>query len=308
MQGREHLGVGIVATGAVLWGARALGLPLEPAQVAAGVVLAGVGSLAPDIDQPQSMISNGIPATMFVVGVLMAGGPPVARMLAAKNDVWSAVFSGLWEAAAPLIPLGLLLIVMALAMVSASRVARAQFKHRGEMHSLTLAGVGIIPGLLLCAVLRLPVWAGLLFGLGWASHLLADATTPAGLDHLFWTFRAPGAVLSRGLAAGLLGLLMIFGLIGWVQSSSAILGALPHSSAAAPATGNVALARQRLVESSPEIAASLVKPDEPIIAASGANTSYTWERLQKTTDGAVSVKTITLTLDAAGNVVGVDQH
>ncbi len=216
MQGREHLGVGIVATGAVLWGARALGLPLEPAQVAAGVVLAGVGSLAPDIDQPQSMISNGIPATMFVVGVLMAGGPPVARMLAAKNDVWSAVFSGLWEAAAPLIPLGLLLIVMALAMVSASRVARAQFKHRGEMHSLTLAGVGIIPGLLLCAVLRLPVWAGLLFGLGWASHLLPTRHTGRTRSSLL-DVQSPGAVLSRGLAAGLLGLLMIFGLIGWVQ-------------------------------------------------------------------------------------------
>lgn len=306
MQGREHLAIGMVATGTVLWGAHAVGLPLEPGPVVAGVVLAGVGSLAPDIDQPQSMISNGIPATLFALGVCMAAGAPLMKMMAARNDVWSAVFSGLGQFAAPLVPVGLLFILLALVMLFASRAVRAQFKHRGEMHSLTLAGAGIILGLLMCAVLRLPAWVGILFSLGWVSHLVADATTPAGLSELFWPFEVPGVVLGRGVAATLLILVMVLGLAGWVQASGAMLSSLAHG--AAPATGNVALARERLAEASPEIEASLVKPDEPIIEAVGANTSYTWERLQKTTDGAVLVRTITLTLDSTGNVVGVDQR
>lgn len=240
----------------------------------------------------------------------MAGGAPAMKLMAARDGMWSAVFSSIGQLAAPFVPLGVLFIMLALAMLFAARMVRGQFRHRGEMHSFTLAGAGAIMGLLVCAVFHLAAWVGLAFGFGWAMHLVADATTPAGLEEPLWPFDVAGVALGRGPAAVSLALVVVLGLAGWVHVSGAMLDARAPRAASVPTrvVGNVPLARQRLAEASPEIEASLASPDAPTIGVVGSNTTYTWDRLQQTTAGAVTVRKITLTLDSAGNIVGVDQR
>lgn len=183
MNGGFHMAVGAGSAAAVLYATRALGAPVEPVTIGIGAIAAGVGALMPDMDHPSSTASRGLPrklareakgilVPLVVMGVVLAavGGPEAAR--------------GIYRAFAPAIELGVNVLMVATALFVLSWITRMFTGHRGATHSIVftlgasmLASVG-------CAILSIPVGYGLLFGWGWATHLMGDALTPTGLTGL----------------------------------------------------------------------------------------------------------------------------
>ena len=71
MNGGAHLVIGAATAGLGLWGAQKIGLPLESGTILGGALIAGIGSLAPDIDHPRSTISRGLPMELLYRGLLL---------------------------------------------------------------------------------------------------------------------------------------------------------------------------------------------------------------------------------------------
>lgn len=104
---------------------------------------------------------------------------------------------------------------------------------------------------------------------------------------LWWLFVGPG-----------LSLLVRYALSGFTDSGGVAVTAVPK---AAPMVED---AKTALQEIDPVKYAALADPDHPRVATVAQGTTFTWEYVQAS-GNAAQVKTISLTLDANGQVVGV---
>lgn len=313
MNGPEHLGIGVASAGLVLWGAQIAGAHLTLGTALVGAAVAGIGALAPDIDHPQAFIGNRIPMGLLTIGLLFVLTPVALGAAASSGGMFAVALTQVTQSAASLPKWGALLLVVGGLLAGVSIAVTRSIDHRGPVHSLVVGGCATAVSLILFAVLGLAPWFGVLFGLGWLTHLMADAITHDGLACLFWPAIQPDLAGGSKPFGIFLIPLVLFGLTGWAVSAPALLSSsLPRSSgasstsvAAPPKTASVSLARQRLREASPEIAGALTNPANPVVASNGANTSYTWQYLRKLASNAVVVKTIKVTLDASGHIIGV---
>lgn len=320
MNGPEHLGIGVVSAGLVVWGAQAAGAPLTLGTAVAGAVAAGIGALAPDMDHRLAFIGNRIPAGLMTVGVMLVIGPWALGAASASGGSFAAVWGPLSQQVTSLPKWGWLLLAVATLLFVISAAVTRSFDHRCQVHSLAVGGGATLVSLVVFLVLGFTPWFSLLFGLGWLTHLMADSTTHDGLPYLFW----PGISPERAGSTRAFGIfvipLLLFGLTGWFVSGPSLLSSsrflslgvsaapagVPSAPTGAPVTANVSLARQRLREASPKIASALTNPDRPVVVVDGARTSYAWKYLSKIAPNKVAVKTIKVTLDASGHLIGVD--
>lgn len=297
-----------MSAGLVLWGAQATGTAMSTEAILVGAVAAGVGSLAPDIDHPQSLIGRRIPATLVATGVMLLLIP--VALQATSGGLFAAVWTELLTMSSSIVKWGILAVVVGAALLTLSGKTTAGTRHRGPVHSLAVGVVATVAVFIIGALLRCGPWIAPLFAVGWLSHLAADATTPNGLPYLLWPLgNSTGSPIGRGVPLAIMLALIASGLAGWSrvvpawqQSATA---AAPQVSRTAAAV-DVTLARQRLREAAPEIESALVNAEAPVVTQDGTNTSFSWEYLQRQAPNAVAVKTITITLDNAGHIVGVD--
>ena len=133
MKGRAHLAIGLVAAGGAAWGLQRGGVDVAPAVAAAGFAAAAAGSLAPDIDHRDSLVSWRIPATIFAAGAAMLVASLAPGWLPA---VWRHPVAPLMEAI-PLEPAGLLLMGMA---VLPARMACSPGRGRSRCAMAVAAG------------------------------------------------------------------------------------------------------------------------------------------------------------------------
>jgi len=70
------------------------------------------------------------------------------------------------------------------------------------------------------------------------------------------------------------------------------------------ATPDVAAAQAALRDADPNIYRALVDSDHPVVSSDGGNVAYQWEYLEKAGKGSVKVKTIRITLDGRGSIIG----
>lgn len=193
MNGSQHFVIGILTTGAGLMLAHSLaGLQLE------AVLVAGIGALMPDIDHPHATISNSIPKMLIVeafrhfllpvlviMGLLMIG-PILTKGPAGIFEIIQMIYQ--WSYVHIMVEIGVVIIVVAIAFMFASTLISVLFGHRGATHSLLFAVGATILAIVGSVLVNIAWWYGLLFGWGWMSHLIADATTEMGLPALFWPF------------------------------------------------------------------------------------------------------------------------
>jgi hypothetical protein len=116
-------------------------------------------ALAPDIDHPCSTISKGLPRQMWRAGVDI-----LAPILAI--GLFFGVFGGREVAAkllasfAPVLKMGLAVIVPAILLVLISLVVRSVTGHRGATHSLVFALAATVAASLVCAGVGVDCWYG----------------------------------------------------------------------------------------------------------------------------------------------------
>lgn len=318
MNARDHLIIGIVSAGVALGTAELAGGELGPFGLVVGPTIAGVGALAPDIDHKDSWIGSRIPLTLGGLGLMLLFMPLIFTVAGKSDGMMSAIWEPVSAYYGTMLRWGALLLGIAALLLAVSILVTRSVRHRGATHSLTLAvGAGLV-AFLISLVTGLGPWMGLMFGLGWTSHLIGDAITPHGLPSLLWPLtpeREKGAMRSFGF---LLIPLLIFGMLGWWQvvRRDETVPTAPQSVVSTPAstpvraseTVDVALARQQLRDAAPDIEAALVHPDEPKVSTEGDWTSYTWEYVQQDEAASAWVKSITITLDASGNLVGATQQ
>lgn len=121
--------------------------------------------------------------------------------------------------------------------------------------------------------------------------------------------RSPAAGAMRWFGFLLIPLVAL-GIFGWFQGGEAGLFRQAESISADEqvgehvVVGDVPLARQRLREASPEIEQALVDPDNPAVSVQGDMTTYTWQYIRQTDPASATVKTIAITLDGSGLLVG----
>jgi len=320
VNGPEHWGIGVASAGLVVWGAQAAGAPLTLGTAIAGAVAAGIGALAPDIDHRLAFIGNRIPMGLMTVGLMLVLGPWALGAASGSGGSFAAVWGPLSQQVASLPKWGWLLLAVATLLLVISAAVTRSFDHRCQVHSLAVGGGATLVSLVVCLVVGSTPWLALLFGLGWLTHLMADSSTPDGLPYLFWPGNDPDVAGSTKVFGIFVIPLLLFGLTGWFVSGPSLLSSsrllfpgasatpagVPSVPAGAPVGANVSLARQRLTEASPEIASALTSPDSPVVVVDGARTSYAWEYLSKIAPNKVVVKTIKVTLDASGHLIGVD--
>ena len=189
MNGGAHLVIGAATAGLGLWGAQKIGLPLGSETIWVGAFIAGVGSLAPDIDHPGSTISRGLPRELLSRGLPLLLLPVmlvVASLLMGDSLGAFRIVQSLFRI--PFIQWGLIIVVLALVLMATSAIATILFGHRGATHSLLFAAGATCIVTFVCQFFNAAWWYGLLFGWGWLLHLLADATTEMGLPAMFWPF------------------------------------------------------------------------------------------------------------------------
>lgn len=175
------IGAGTVLVAGI--GVQALGGSVSFGTLALAVAAAAVGSLAPDLDHPWSLVSFSIPVA------LLGYGGVFLLMPLFRSD--SGMFAGMIDALvmSPRHRAVAWLSVMAgILLFGLSFTAGAALGHRGPVHSL-LFGLGATVSVLMATlVLSGPLWVPLMFAWGWATHLAADATTKMGLPCLLWPF------------------------------------------------------------------------------------------------------------------------
>lgn len=174
------------------------GLQLELGPALGAVLVAGIGALAPDIDHPHATISNGIPKMlitgafkhflwpMFVLVSVLAIGPILKKGPLGVFETIQTMYQSPY--AQLMINTGIVIIGVGLVFIFASILISTLFEHRGATHSLLFALGATIFAIVGSILLNIAWWYGLLFGWGWISHLIADATTEMGLPALFWPF------------------------------------------------------------------------------------------------------------------------
>ena len=261
MNGGRHFMIGAATAGFGLWALSAAGADLTAPIILAGAATAGLGALGPDSDHSQSTISRSLPTEllgkglallllplMFVVMVGVSGGASVAAKVAAPFT--------------PFFRWGLLLAIPSIALMMWSKYATRAFGHRGPTHSLVFALGSAVFVSAACIGFGVAWWFGLLFGLGWLTHIAADSTTKMGVQAVAWPFSDEPTIWP------MLGVLMVVGVVlggvGWL-SGWGLERLVPSATAAAVSPSqstllaNPVLARQRLSEAEPRIAAALVE-------------------------------------------------
>lgn len=279
-----------------------------------GPVIAGIGALAPDIDHKDSWIGSRIPLTLIGTGLLLLFAPLAFTLSASSDGVMSGAWANLSTHNGSMIKWGALALGIGALLFTVSVLVVRAVSHRGATHSLVLAAAATVVSFLMAMIAGLGPWIGLMFGIGWISHLLADAITPHGLPSLLWPLPAKdiGAMRWVGL---LLIPLVTLGMFGWFQAAEAGLFKQTDSVSAVNEqvgeqvdeqveVGDVPLARQRLREASPEIEQALVNPDNPAVSVQGEMTTYTWQYIRQTDSASATVKTIAITLDGSGLLIG----
>lgn len=90
-------------------------------------------------------------------------------------------------------------------------------------------------------------------------------------------------------------------------STTSSIPQAPASAAAEPeiVRADIGQAKRALKSAEPSVYKNLVRPNEPKTGVDGNRVSYEWEYLDKRGTASVSVERIKITLDAAGNIVGV---
>lgn len=204
MNGGSHLAIGAGSTAAVLWGLRAAGLPIEPAAIGAGALVAGLGALMPDIDHPKSTASRILPRKL-VAEALSLTVLVVALVVFVSSFAGKGAGVSMAAGLAPLLRGATTMLLLGGAFYAISFAVRAFTGHRGATHSFVFAGGATVLAFIGCAVFSVPEWYGVLFGWGWLTHLGADATTRVGLPSLYWPFdsaeAASALILARPPAA-----------------------------------------------------------------------------------------------------------
>ena len=187
MNAGAHLAVGAGAGWLALWGLHSAGVPLEPDVLLAGAIVAGAGALVPDIDHSRSTVSRRIPRRLTREGLRfvapLAAITAVSLALGHKEVADQALTLG-----TPLLRVAELLFVPAAILVAFSLLVSRAFGHRGATHSLVFAAGAGFAVAALCERLGVSWLYGALFGLGWLSHLAADATSRKGVPSLLWPF------------------------------------------------------------------------------------------------------------------------
>lgn len=182
MTGREHMGIGVGATFAVVTAAQMSGHSIDTATAALALAAAAAGSLGPDLDHPNSLAGASIPAALIVYSGLFLLSPWVASLHPALAGLDLSTLGSPWTAAA------WTALVVGLFLFALSWILAATFGHRGPVHSVGFGLAATAMVIILSAVFSAPLWLAIPFAWGWIAHLLADATTPRGLHHAFWPF------------------------------------------------------------------------------------------------------------------------
>ncbi|TLM97966.1 MAG: hypothetical protein FDZ75_03440 [Actinobacteria bacterium] len=314
MRGSNHLVVGAAVCGGTVWALGHVGLTTTPSSVAVAAAVGGFGALAADIDEPRAYASNRIPKTLFnsAVEILVPLGIVVALFWVGGAKAGG----GMAQVFAPFMRWGLLCVLAAGLLFGLSRVASAVTRHRGATHSLAFAVAGAVFAVGFAVAVGAPWYLGLIFGLGWLTHLATDILTPHGLPSILWPFELNSELAGARRAlvtAGVLGLsAVLLGVSGWLLGSIAHRlvapgrgGAVIASESAGPKE-DVELALQRLREASPEIAGTLVEPGAPQVRSQGGVTFYTWSYLDRSADDRVTTRRMTIGLDSEGRIVYAD--
>ena len=183
MRGRDHFAIGVVTGLAVCGGAYMAGLRPDPTVLVAAPLVVGLGGIAPDMDHPYSLAGFRLPLALVSGGLFFIAVPFVfGRILMTMTPVAPAtpMFEQLWQ-------WGWILVLAGL-VSGALSVSAALLGHRGPTHSLVFAIGAMIVVSVSCALVGLPWWYGMMLGLGWLTHLAADARTRMGLPALWWPF------------------------------------------------------------------------------------------------------------------------
>ncbi len=186
MNGSAHIVIGCSTALLALQIGNATGiLNLSNEQIATGVVIAGIAALMPDIDHPSSTISR--TALWFqLAGMAMLFLPSMAGIGITYPNIGSSWITDV-QAMLPPWPLyqiwGYMFIILAVVLV----VTPHTLKHRGPTHSIFFTFIVTAAVTAFYHHYNFPLLYGICFGVGWTTHLLADAST--GLPALLWPFR-----------------------------------------------------------------------------------------------------------------------
>ncbi|HJW76624.1 MAG TPA: metal-dependent hydrolase [Thermoleophilia bacterium] len=180
-----HVVAGAVVACFALWGLQRSGAEIPADVLVAGVLVGSVGALVPDIDHPGSTVSRRVPRRLLHEA-LRVTVPLIAIAAVSVALGYTGVAGEALAAGRPVIGLGLLLLLMAAAIVAVSLLVSRIFGHRGATHSLVFAlGAGLLVAAL-CGRIGMSPWYGVPFGLGWLSHLAVDAGGHRGVPSLLW--------------------------------------------------------------------------------------------------------------------------
>jgi membrane-bound metal-dependent hydrolase YbcI (DUF457 family) len=219
----QHTLIGVGTAGLGLLTAEALGAP--PAALITlivGTAMAGLGSVAVDIDHPRSFIGRTVPFKVARLAGTILAVPLVAALgtlLTTRNapDTWMQI----WNLIMGLTFLRWLLIIFiaALAIMGLSWFLFHTISHRGPLHSLAFtAGITSAVCLVFWSIGAPWIW-GVVFGWGWLWHILADGLTEAGVP-LFWPINNNRLHVlpewARGLGKVLLYLAAFGGIFGMI--------------------------------------------------------------------------------------------
>jgi len=176
MNGRLHFAIGIGTTALGFLGLQAMGVQPE-VNILGGMAMAGIGSLAPDIDHPYSLISFSFPTRLLRGGLRLILVMGILGGFGSRTTLYHSIF--------PFIQVGLTLVILALVLLIAS-VIFSNLGHRGPTHSLLFAAGATFVITFAFVYFNFTWQYGLLFGWGYLLHLLADAPTEMGLPALLW--------------------------------------------------------------------------------------------------------------------------
>ena len=355
MRGSEHITVAVATTAGAVWffmgrsGDATLGI------YAATSGAAAIGALAPDIDHPKSLISNGLPARLFALGLCMlllvtVGGVMLSQQ--AGDTLGAAMLTPIIEAVRPFIGWAWALVLVAITLLAVSHVVSSLFEHRGPTHSLAAAAAFTLFACIGFALAGQPWLLGLVVGWGYLSHLMTDAITPMGLPAVLWPWvpcrpttpsppydpqmvtnrrssevgfspEAFSGEVSAGprrpmlAAAPVHRQMIVIAVMGAVLAASigiplALVRGVAQPVASAPVlfapeaspVTDVDLAKQRLLETNPELYGQLSNPDSPSVRFDGSHVTYEWMAVRQNSSASAQVKPASLTLDSSGQVVG----
>ncbi|WP_210480826.1 metal-dependent hydrolase [Naasia sp. SYSU D00948] len=175
-------------------------LPLTPAGVLAGAMVAAGAALLPDADHSSATIAHSVPVLGRVVtdaiGDVSGGHRHGAHSLLATGLVTAgAVALGGWRAELPVVgdaPVGPAIATVAL--ITFAVKARDLVRHWRTAWALGLLAAVLV----LVYASDTSVWFPLAVGVGYAAHLVGDALTVGGIPGLLWPLRLRPPAWWRG--------------------------------------------------------------------------------------------------------------